>query len=801
MIRNYFKIAFRNILKYKFYSAINIVGMTIAIAACMLIVMYVTDELSYDKFHSKADRIYQVGLYGKIGGQDIRTSNTCPPLAEALVQEVPGVEEATRITPYYDEAVVKKDDKVFTEKKVYFADSNFFNFFSFKLLEGDQKTALKEPNTAVLTASVAKKYFGNEPAIGKLFTLGNDNKSFKVTGIAADVPSNSHVKFDILLASNTADNLRGNIWLNNYLCTYFVLNDKTSLKSVQSKFDGLVSKYVGPELEKFIGTTMKQMKEKGGEYGYYTTPLTAIHLRSTSQNDLEPGGNIQNVYFFGAVGIFIILIACINFMNLSTARSAGRAKEVGLRKTLGSFRSQMINQFLTESIVYSFIAVVLALFVCQFLLPYFNLLSGKQLTINLLKSPVYIACIAGLILFVGLLAGSYPAFYLTSFNAVEVLKGKVRGGMKSKGVRSTLVVSQFALSIFLIIFTAVVYQQIRYMQERDLGIDKHNVIIVNNTDRLGKSIETFKNEIDRETNVEKSSFSNNTFPGINNTTVFKAAGSEQDHIMGLYYADYDHKDLMKFKLKEGRYFSKDFPSDSTAIIINEAAATEFGYAHPLQEQILYTGDNKVERLTVIGVIKDFNFESLKTKVRPLAIRITKTANQLMIRYKGDPHNALVAMERVWKKSAPNEPFDYLFLDENFDQLFRSEQRMGTVFGVFSGLAILIACLGLFALAAFTAEQRTKEIGIRKVMGASVLNLSLLLSKEFTMLVIIAFIPAAGCGWFIAKQWLLNFEYRIQINPMIIVWSGVGAILIAWLTVSFQSIKVAVSNPVNSLRYE
>lgn len=801
MLKNYFKVAFRNLLKYKFYSAINIFGMTIAMAACMLIIIYVTDELSYDRFHAKADRMYTVGLHGKIAGQEIRTSTTCPPLYEALVQEVPGVEAATRIVPYYDKAVVRYGDKVFTEKKVYYADSNFFNFFSFKLLKGDPATVLREPNTIVLTERAAQKYFGAEDPIGKLLTIGNDNKSFKVTGLAADAPSNSHVKFEMLLSSNSRDDLRGHIWLNNYLHTYFILDKNTSLSAVESKFNGLVIKYVGPEVQKFLGTTMEQMEAQGGQYGYYATLLTDTHLRSTSQHEIEPTGNIRNVYFFGAVGLFIILIACINFMNLSTARSAGRAKEVGLRKTLGSYRSQMINQFLAESVVYAFIAVIFALLVCQLAMPYFNLLAGKQLSMAVLQNPAYVIGLIALVLIVGLLAGSYPAFYLTSFNAVEVLKGKVRGGMKSKGVRSTLVVSQFALSIFLIIFTAVVYQQIRFMQDRDMGIDKHGVIIVNNTDRLGKNVQAFKNEIDQQAAVEKSSYTTNTFPGINNTTVFKAAGSEQDHIMGIYYADYDQKDLLKFELIEGRYFSKDFPSDSSAIIINEAAAREFNYEHPLQEQILFNGNNHPEKLTVIGVFKDFNFESLKTKVRPLAIRLSDRANQLMIRYKGDPRTALQSVEKVWKKTVSNEPFDYSFLDDDFDELFRSEQRMGTVFGVFAALAILIACLGLFALAAFTAEQRTKEIGIRKVMGASVTNLTLLLSKEFTFLVLIAFVPAAVCGWFVAEQWLLDFEYRIQIDPMIIVWSGVGAIVIAWLTVSYQSIKAAVSNPVTSLRYE
>jgi putative ABC transport system permease protein len=801
MIRNYFKVALRKILKYKFYSAINILGMTIGVTACLLIIIYVSDELSYDRFHANADRIFQVGLHGKIAGQDLRVANTCPPLARALRDEVPGVEDATRVVPYFGQAVIKNQEKIFTEKKVFYADSNFFNFFSFKLLEGDAKTALREPNSLVLTQAMAEKYFGEEDPIGKILVVGNDNKSYKVTGIAANVPSNSHFIFNVLLSSTSVDYLTKNlVWLNNFMYTYFLLQKNATLASVEDKYDDLVVKYVGPEIEKFMGTSLKQMQEQGGIYGYYSTKLPDIRLYSTSQGDLEPSGDIKHVYFFGAVGAFIIFIACINFMNLSTARSAGRAKEVGLRKTLGSLRSQMIIQFLAESFIYSLIAVLLAIGACSLLLPYFNLLSGKQLGMGVLISPQIVLGILVLILFVGLIAGSYPAFYLTSFSPVEVLKGKVRAGMKSKGVRSILVISQFALSIFLIIFTAVVYKQIIFMQNRDLGIDKQGVLILNNMDRLDKNRTAFKNTIDAQAGIVKSSYTNNTFPGVNNTTIFKTRTSQQDHIMGVYFADYDHQELMKFQMKEGRYFSKDFPSDSAAIILNEAAVAEFGFEKPLQEELQFN-DAKPERLKIIGVFKDFNFESLKSKVRPLAIRLGTGANQLMIRYKGNPKETIATVEKLWKKEVPNEPFDYGFLDENFDELFRSEQRMSKIFSVFSGLTIFIACLGLFALAAFTAEQRTKEIGIRKAMGASVVSLTLLLSREFTKLVLIAFVPAALVAWYVSNQWLLDFQYRTEISPMLLVWSGLGAVVIAWLTVSYQSIKTALGNPVASLRYE
>jgi putative ABC transport system permease protein len=802
MLKNYFKVAIRNILKYKFFSMINILGMTIGIAACFLIVLYVVDELSYDRFHANSDRIYQVALKARIGGQDVATSTTCPPLAEALVTEVPGVKAATRLAQFYGQPVIKFEDKMFTESRVFFADSNFFSFFTFKILEGDAATALQEPNSAVLGKSMVKKYFGDQPALGKLITIGNDNTSYKVTGVTEDCPTNSHFRYNMLLSASSRDDLKSTEWLNNYIYTYFQLDESGSMDQVNKKFEDMVVKYVGPEIERFIGATFAQMKEQGGMYGYFTTALTDLHLRPQTRDFIEPPGNIMYIYFFGGIGIFIIVIACINFMNLSTARSAGRAKEVGLRKTLGSLRGQMIRQFLAESMLYSFVTVILAVVLCYFLLPQFNLLAGKELVMKVFATPLFIGAILSLAIVVGLLAGSYPAFYLTSFNPVEVLKGKLRGGLKSKGVRSTLVVFQFALSIFLIIFTSVVYQQIRFMQERNIGFDKHNVLRINNARRLGTNMHSFKNAIEGESNITKASFTNANFPrGGNNTTVFKTVGSEEDHIMMIYYADYDHQQVLKFELKEGRYFLKEFPSDSTAILINEAAVKEFGFKNPLEEELIQQDDGKPLKLKIIGVFKDFNFESLKNSVRPLAIGFTKESNQLMVRYQGSASEAVSAIEKIWKQQASTDPFDYEFLDQNFDELFRVEQRMGQVFGVFSGLAIFIACLGLFALAAFTAEQRTKEIGIRKAMGATTSGLTILLSKEFTRLVIIAFLPAAACAWYVVSNWLSGFAYHVELSPYVFAASGIASIVIAWVTVSFQSIKAASTNPVTSLRYE
>ncbi len=693
--------------------------------------------------------------------------------------------------------------KVFAEERVFSTDSNFFKFFSFPLIAGDPTTALKEPNTLVLTEKMAKKYFGDENPLEKLLVIGNDKKTFKVTGVAANCPSNSHFIFNVLISAASDNDLKQNVWLNNGMFTYFTLRENTSVKTVEAKFENLVVKYVGPEVQQFMGTSLKQFREAGGAYGYYTTKITDIHLKSTSQGDIEPGGNILYIYFFGGIGIFIIVIACINFMNLSTAQSAGRAKEVGLRKTLGSRRGQMVRQFLAESMLYGFVSILLAVILCYLLLPYFNTLSGKELEIKDLANPLFVGGIIGLMFFVGLTAGSYPAFYLTSFSAVEVLKGKVRAGFKSKGIRSGLVVFQFAISIFLIIFTSVVYQQIQFMQQKQMGMDKKNVMVLRGMARLGNNKEVFRNALSQQTGISKISYTNNIFPGVNNTTVVRSGRSEQDHIAGVYYADLDHQGVLKFEMKDGRYFSKEFPSDSTAVVINEACAKEFGIDKPTGEDLMYKDnpDKPFRPFRIVGIVKDFNFGTFKDKVRPLVVFFTKDANNLLIRYEGNPQTVVENATKLWKQYSGNEPMEYTFLDEAFDTLFRSEQRMGQIFSLFSGLAIFIASLGLFALAAFTAEQRTKEIGIRKVMGASVGSLSVVLSKEFVLLVIIAFVPASAIAWWVCSQWLSGFAFRIPIDPLIFAGAGLAAIVISWVTVSYHSFKAASANPVNSLRYE
>jgi putative ABC transport system permease protein len=802
MFQNYLKIALRNILKHKFYSALNIAGLALGLASCFLIGLYLLDELTFDKFHKDHENIYSVALHGRIGGQEIYTSSSCPPAAQAMVQGIPGVEAATRLRAYGN-VVMKYEDKAFTETEAFFADSNFFDFFSFRLIQGDPKQVLKEPNTLVMTQRAAQRYFGNEPAVGKIVTVGNDNRAYTVTGIAEEAPGNSSIRYDILFSAISDENMKSLVWLNNGLNTYIRKNPNTTVASVDDKLEEFVMEKVGPELEKVFGISFAEFEKNGGIYSYYIFPAEDIHLfQAELMDSLRPKSDIKYVYILGAVGAFILVIACINFMNLSTARSASRAKEVGLRKTLGSQRSKLVLQFLSESFVYTLAGTVIAVIAVYLLMPSFQLLSGKTISFTAMLQPVMLMGVAGVFVVVAFMAGSYPAFYLTSFKPVEVLKGKMKSGMKSKGIRSALVVVQFFISITLIISTIIVYNQLNYLQEKNIGMDKQNVMILRNTGRLDKNRESFKEAIEAQSGIVSASYTNNVFPGVNNTTVFRVAGTDQDRILGTYYTDYDQLKTLRFEMVQGEFFTKGHVADSSVCVINEAAVKEFGWeGDVLKRKITNYNGEKPFDMQVIGVVKDFNFESFKMKVRPLVIQFFPVGNNIAIRYDGSAKDAVEKVKSEWKRIAPNDPFEYVFLDQNFDELFREEQRLGQVFTVLTGIAIFVACLGLLGLASFTAEQRTKEIGIRKVMGASVSSVSTMLSREFMILVGIAFVMACAVAWYAMDAWLSSFAYRIPLTAGAFVISGALAAAIAWLTVSYHFIKAARSNPSESLRYE
>lgn len=802
MIRNYFLVAMRNILKQKFYSLINILGLTAGITATLLILLYLNDELSYDRFHERIDRMYRIGIHARFSGKDVSGNWTPSPMAAALKSDIPEISDAVRLWQW-GEVVIKYEEKSFTENRVFHTDSNFFRFFSFRLLKGEPKTVLTEPNSIVMTESSAKKFFGNEDPMGKMITLGNDNQAMKVTGVAADPPENSHIKFNYLISFSSNDSGKPEDWLSNSLQTYFILHPGADIGTVRKKINDLAFKYVGPQLERYIGLTLEQFNKNGGNYGYLIGAVKDIHLYSQLAGEYEPSGNINHIYIFSAIGIFILGIASINFMNLTTARSSGRAREVGMRKTFGSFHSQLISQFLVESFIFSFIAVVLAFLLAFFLLPEFNLISGKNLSREELFNPLIIAGAAGLAVVVGLVAGSYPAFYLARFRIVEVFKGSAARGSRSGRVRGILVTVQFTISIVLIICTSIVYSQLQYTRKKDLGFDKKKAIAIRNADRLGNNRNAFKNDLAQQHGIVAISFANSTIPEVNNNTVYRKPGADEDHLVGEYFADYEHLVAMGYSLAEGRNFSKDFPSDTTAMLVNQALVREMNWDHPVGEKLIAFNGPQQQELRVVGVLKDFNYESLTHQVRPLLIRLsTGFGNDLVVRYSSpDAKEAVKLVENKWKEYSSSEPFEYNFLDENFNALYKSDVKVGKLLTIFSLLAILIACLGLFGLAAYTAEQRTREIGIRKAMGASSASIVQLLSSEFTRFIIFAFVLAVVPAWYLISKWLENFAFRVNISYMIFILSGLSALVIALLTVSYQSIKAARINPAETLRYE
>lgn len=808
MIRNYIKIALRNISRQKFYAFINITGLTIGLTTSLLIILYIVDEFSYDTFHKNAEDIYRVNLFGRMSGQEFNTCYSSAPVVSGFVKEIPEIEDGCRIAVWEDN-IVKYGEDAYTEKKVLLADSNFFDFFSFVLIQGDPKTVLKEPNSIVLTESAAEKLFGytghgdNMP-IGKSLLVGTEEWACTVTGIAEEPPHNSHFHFSMILSMESWDYSRSTAWASNALLTYIKLNENADWQSVQGKFPELVMKYIGPQVQQFLGISIEEFFEQGGAYGFYLQPLLDIHLFSTTDNDLEPGGNINTIYLLSAIVFFIIVIACINFMNLSTARFSDRAKEVGVRKSLGASKSRLRLQFLNESVFFTIISMILALIVLSLVLPQFNLLSGKQMSVEILYNFQYLAGMLLLVLFVGIIAGSYPAFYLTSFIPVEVLRGKIKAGLKSGGIRSILVIFQFTLSIGLIICTLLIYKQLNHLQHKDIGFDKENVLVIRNVEALGTNKPAFKEELIKLPQIESASISNLVPPDVEYSDIFRPrGGDEQDHGFNYCFVDEDHLETLDLTMADGRFFSREFTSDSGAVVINEAAAKLIGWNNPVGEKLqTFWKENDEDVREVIGVVKDYNFQSLKKEITSLVIFLGTQGNNILVKLTaGDVDRKIELIETKWKSFAHEAPFDYSFIDDDFNAKFRKEQQLGKIFFVFTCFAIFIACLGLFGLVTFTAEQRSKEIGIRKAMGATSNGIIKLLSQEYFKLITISFIAAIPVSYIIISWWLKNFAYKINIGVFSFLLGGIIALIIAILTVSYQSIKAASKNPVESLRYE
>jgi len=799
VLKNYLKSALRNIKKHKGYAFINIAGLAIGMTCCILIVMYIATELSYDRYHENADRIFRLGFDANVGGSQVVSPISNVPSAPVLIQEYPEVLDAVRFRTV-SRTSVEYEDKQFYENDILYADNSIFSVFTFPMTKGDPKTALETAYSAVLTEDTAKRYFGDEDPIGKTLTLNNES-NFVITGVMKDVPPNSHFTFDMLCSYETLYDRNREImeeWFNFRDYTYLLLSEGFDYRDLENKFPALIEKYMG-----------SMLKALGGEIEFFLQPLTSIHLHSNLENEISPNSSIIYIYIFGAVALFILCIACINFMNLATARSSTRAKEVGLRKVVGAERRELIRQFLGESLLYSFLSLMIALLLSRLALPFVSSLSGQDLSMNFAHVSWLIPGLLGLALFVGFLAGSYPALFLSAFRPSQVLKGNLKAGSAHSRLRSILVVSQFIISICLIIGTGIILSQIEFMKNKSLGFDKEDVLVAEIMDRnVRQSLDSIKAEIQRVPGVVSVS-SASLVPGQEPSVqpfIPEGFTEKQSQLMEIFWVDHDYFPTLGMEIVKGRNFSLEFGTDSSsAVIINQTAARRYGWENPVGKTIRAPSDEimKWETYTVVGVVKDFHRTSLHSVIAPQIIgNDPGRFDELAIRISPENSEATLNLLREkWKGIDPKRPFDFFFLDGMLDSQYGAEERLSDILSAFSVFAIFIACLGLFGMASFAAEQRTKEIGIRKVLGASVPGVVALLSRDFLKLIAVANLIAWPLAYFGMNRWLQNFAYKTGIDVWIFIFTGVIAIGIALATISYQSIKAALLNPVDAIKYE
>jgi len=810
MLRNYFITAWRNITKNKAFTLINILGLSTGLCSFLLILLFVQDELHFDRFHKNADNIYRIQSKIRFGGADMNFPLAADPMGDVLKKDNPQILQYTRVYTSSGPKQIKKGRLYITERSVANVDSTFFEVFSFPALSGVTESALSEPNTVVLTESAAIKYFGTKEAVGRTIETNEKGQTFyKVTAVIRDMPENSHFHFDYLFSMKNVEYNWGSYLSHNFY-TYLLMKPGTDYKAFEKNLAAYIDRYVLPQAKQFMQIqSMEEFKKAGNTLEYSLVPITRIHLYSSGQYEMEAGGNIQYVYIFSAVAVFILLIACINFMNLTTARSAKRAREVGIRKVLGTRRRGLILQFLSESTLMVVLSLLMAIFATFIAIPGFNILANKSIHPSLLFSPLILPWLILLPIIVGLFAGIYPAFFLSGFRPIEVLKGRWKIGSKNGGgLRSLLVVFQFGTSIVLIIGTLVIYRQLHFIQTTNLGYNKDQVVTINNGGLLKESVQSYKHELLKLPGVlnatmsyylpVESSRSDESF----STTPVMTASTGLD--MQTWYVDEDYLKTLDIKLLKGRDFFKTPGSDTSSIIINQTCASMLGFSDPIGKTIYNSPPEgkKTQPYTIIGVMRDFNYESLKQKIGPVCLFRATFASNISVRVEPQAMKSFLAeAEDRWKKYVPSSPFSYNFMDESFSHTYSAEQRVGKIALLFSGLAILIASLGLFGLATFMAEQRMKEIGIRKVLGASVQRIVTLLSTEFIKLVGIAFIIAAPVAWYVMSRWLNDFAFRINLSWWMFGIAALLALLIALITVSIQAIRAAVINPVKSLKTE
>ena len=804
MLTNYLKIALRNLFKYKGYSFIIISGLALGLACFILIQLYVQDERRYDRFHEKADQIYRLVEEGSVGGNRIRTAFTPPPWAPALANDIPEIVQAVRIKTPNSRWLISYEEVNYWERGFFFADASIFEVFDFPFVQGNPATALAEPNTVVLTEAAVEKYFGDEDPMGKMLT-GDNLLELRVTGVMRNVPPNAHFHFDFLASFVTLET--DQTWygdlssfqqqgLNHIIYTYLLLQDASSASAVEAKLPGFIEQYLGEELER-----------RSIELRPFLQPLTAIHLHSDLEAEMEANSDIRYVYLFSALAALILLIACINFINLATARSAKRAREVGMRKVVGADRRQLIQQFIGESMLFVGIALVAAVGLVHLMLSPFNTLTGKDLMVDYGDIPAMLGLI-GIALLVGLLAGSYPAFFLASFQPAAVLKGTMKARSTNVLLRKGLVITQFAVSVAMIVGTLILFHQLEYMRNKKLGFDKEHVVTMRLANQwMGNRYESYKQALLQNPHILGATGASVVPGGLIDFGVIRAAGaSEEENLTALTFrAGHDFVETLGLELAAGRDFARARATDSTqAVLINETAARALGWDDPVGKEIEFPGSRRTQRRTVIGVVRDFHIKSLHQRIEPLVFAFGQPGNLWFpsIKIRGeDVSGALAFLQTTWNEIYPDYPFEYSFLDTDFDRLYTAEKRLEGIFGAFALFSIVIACLGLFGLASFMAEQRTKEIGVRKALGASVGGIVLLLSKDFVKLVTVAFVLGAPLAYLGMNRWLDDFAYRVDISWGIFLIAGSLSLAIAFLTISYQSIRAALADPVESLRYE
>ncbi len=816
MIRNYLIIAWRSLRRNQGFSLINILGLCAGLTCFMLIMLYVRSESGYDTFHEDSDAIYRVALERKYPGRSRQYAIIPHSFAEAFTQEFPEVENSCRLFFFNNITYVKDGPEVREENHWIWADSTFFDLFSIPLLVGDAQKALSEPNSIVLTEAAAERYFGSDwrsqQVVGEVLDIVANDNDRQITGVCANIPQESHLVGDIIESSKSFGFLEQPNYINFSAYTYLRLNPQANVAALESRIPDLVVKYAsGPVLESF-GVDYAQYQQQGNGYRYFLQPLPDIYLDSNLENEMKPPGSRSRIHFFVLIAILIIAIAAINFMNLSTARSTNRAREVGIRKTLGSERGQLIRQFLFEAVVLAVVAGLLAVIITALLLPAFNQLTHKALSLQEITQPSFLAMVGMLILGTGLIAGIYPALFLSGFSPLQAMRGKVDGGKGSLLLRNGLVVFQFSISIFLIVATMMVYRQLQFTQNKQLGFSKDSLVTLQSTGRLdGVETETFKNQLKNIPGVVAVGGCSNqpgeSFPG----TSFRAQGASETTTGSAIWIDEGYLDCMAMELVDGRAFSEEY-EDSTSMLINQSAMREMGLTNPIgtqvttQDDFLNADPENPTQYTIVGVVDDYHFQSLHHQITPLFFLHNSrnftpgSDNQIPVRLQGENvPAALAAIEKIWNRFEPETPFRHAFLDHQWAALYDQEVTSRKVFGLFSLLAIFIACLGLLALANYMTEQRIKEIGIRKVLGATTGGIVALLSRNYILLVGLSILIAVPLAYYFLDQWLQGFAYRASLAWWVFATGGLIAIIIAGSTVAYTGIRAAISDPMKSLK--